>query len=301
MHSTLQQASPLTHAQATQVGVTKDLTPSSTQLSEATRTAPELHEDSSVCVVIKHPVPAASGPIQRPSRRSTVFSLDQPIIITIDGPAGTGKSSVARTLAHRLGLDFLDTGAMYRAAASISMDLGIDPENTQALVQKVKEADLHFDWSQDPPTILAWGKSLNHRIRSQDVTCVVSKIAGIASLREHMVAKQRIIGMQHPRLVTEGRDQGSVVFPDAKVKFFLTASVDERARRRAQQLIDCGQQADVRKLAEEIAQRDTSDMSREVGPLTQPANAIVLDTSRLAFDDVVGELERIVRRKASEP
>jgi len=230
-----------------------------------------------------------------------VFSLDQPIIITIDGPAGTGKSSVARTLAHRLGLDFLDTGAMYRAAASISMDYGIDTEDIQTLVQKVKEADLHFDWSQDPPTILAWGKSLNHRIRSQDVTCVVSKIAGIASLREHMVIKQRIIGRQHPRLVTEGRDQGSVVFPDAKVKFYLTASVDERARRRSQQLIECGEHADVNKLAEEIAQRDQSDMSRMIGPLTQPIDAIVLDTSSLAFEHVVGELERIVRRKATEP
>jgi len=181
------------------------------------------------------------------------------------------------------------------------MDYGIDTEDIQTLVQKVKEADLHFDWSQDPPTILAWGKSLNHRIRSQDVTCVVSKIAGIASLREHMVIKQRIIGRQHPRLVTEGRDQGSVVFPDAKVKFYLTASVDERARRRSQQLIECGEHADVNKLAEEIAQRDQSDMSRMIGPLTQPIDAIVLDTSSLAFEHVVGELERIVRRKATEP
>jgi len=233
----------------------------------------------------------------------TVFRLDQPVIITIDGPAGTGKSSVARELAKRLGLDFLDTGAMYRAAAAISIDHSMDPADEASLVAKVANADLHFDWTTDPPAMLAWGQPMNERIRSADVTRVVSPIAGIALLREHLVRKQRLIAMQHPRLVSEGRDQGSVVFPSAHVKFYLTASCSERARRRAQQLLDPQSAADaavLNSLAEEIDARDKSDMGRAVGPLTQPLNAVVLDTSEYTFDAVVDELERIVRKKAQE-
>lgn len=233
--------------------------------------------------------------------RPTVFRLDQPIIITIDGPAGTGKSSVARQLAKRLGLDFLDTGAMYRAAAAISIDKGIDLAHADDLVRTVMQADLHFDWSQDPPTMLAWGTSINERIRDADVTGIVSPIAGIPALREHMVKKQRIIAAQHPRLVSEGRDQGSVVFPDAMVQFFLTASVQERARRRAQQLTASGVAVDIARLEREIDERDRSDATRKVGPLVQPTKAVVLDTSSLSFDQVVDELEKIVRKKAIEP
>ncbi|MBX3383909.1 MAG: (d)CMP kinase [Phycisphaeraceae bacterium] len=230
-----------------------------------------------------------------------VFRLDQPIVITIDGPAGTGKSSVARVLAQRLGLDFLDTGAMYRAAAAISIDMGIPLESADRLVDTVVRADLHFDWQADPPCILAFGSPMGARIRDADVTAIVSPVAAIASLRQHMVAKQRVIARQHPRLVTEGRDQGSVVFPDAKVKFYLDASPQVRAARRARQLRLAGQPADEGMLLDEITRRDASDMSRTDGPLRQPHDAVVVDTSCLEFDDVVAELEKIVRRKAGEP
>jgi len=236
-----------------------------------------------------------------PASSTNVFRLDQPIIITIDGPAGTGKSSVARTLAKRLGLDFLDTGAMYRAAAAISLDYGVPMSEPQKLVDLVKQADLHFDWSKDPPQILAWGRSINDRIRHMDVTAIVSPVAGIGALRQHMVAKQRIIARQHPRLVSEGRDQGSVVFPDAHVKFYLDASAEVRASRRAQQLQASGVAADEQLLLREIVERDRSDMSRTDGPLVRPDGAIVVDTSRLQFGEVVAELETIVRKKAAEP
>src|SRR4051812_23809009 len=116
----------------------------------------------------------------RPSdSRKNVFRLDAPIIITIDGPAGTGKSSVARALARRLGLDFLDTGAMYRAAAAIALDHNIPITDAQRLVDLIKQADLHFDWSLDPPQILAWGDPMNARIRDPDVTAIVSPVACI--------------------------------------------------------------------------------------------------------------------------
>jgi CMP/dCMP kinase len=230
-----------------------------------------------------------------------VFRLDQPIIITIDGPAGTGKSSVARALARRLGLDFLDTGAMYRAAAAISLDYGVPISEPQRLVDLVKQADLHFDWSKDPPQIMAWGRAINERIRHADVTAIVSPVAGIGALRQHMVTKQRLIAMQHPRLVSEGRDQGSVVFPDAHVKFYLDASAEVRATRRAQQLQASGLAADEPQLLREIIERDRSDMSRVDGPLVRPVGAIVVDTSGLQFGEVVAELETIVRKKAVEP
>ncbi len=219
------------------------------------------------------------------------------IIITIDGPAGTGKSSVAQELARRLGLDFLDTGAMYRAAAALVIDKHLDLKDIERTVEVVADADLHFDWKATPPTILAWFEPIDGRIRDADVTGIVSDVAAIAPLREHMVRKQRIIWNQHPRLVTEGRDQGSVAFPQADVKFFLDASPEVRARRRAAQLADQGRDVDLGQLVREIQQRDGLDSTREVGPLICPDDAFRVDTSNLSFEEVLSRLEQHVREK----
>jgi cytidylate kinase len=222
------------------------------------------------------------------------------IIITIDGPAGTGKSSVARELARRLGLDFLDTGAMYRAAAAIAIDRGIPVTDVTHLVATVADADLHFDWQADPPTMLAWLNPIDHRIRDADVTDLVSDVAAIKPLREHMVKKQRIIGAQHPRLVTEGRDQGSVVFPDAQVKFYLDADPRIRAERRAKQRHPEGlAPADLEALVTDLVKRDERDRARPDGPLVCPADAIVIDTTGLGFRQVVDTLERHVRERVN--
>ncbi|MEQ9096738.1 hypothetical protein AY599_12465 [Leptolyngbya valderiana BDU 20041] len=245
---------------------------------------------------------------RRPSaKRASVIPHDVDIIVTIDGPAGTGKSTVAQALAERLGLDLLDTGAMYRAAAAIAIDRGMieaiaakDAAATSKFVDIVTEADLHFDWTRDPPAIMAWiseharFEPLNDRIRTPDVTKAVSIVAGIAELRRHMVRKQRLIGQQHPRLVTEGRDQGSVVFPDALVKFFLDADLKVRAERRADQLREAGYPVEAEELVEDLARRDELDRSRDEGPLICPDGAIVVDTTELDFDGVVDRLERDV-------
>lgn len=217
------------------------------------------------------------------------------LVVAIDGPAGTGKSSVSRALAKRLAFDFLDTGAMYRAAAALVLDAGVNPGDTRAVCELVAKADLHFDWSKDPPEILASGKSLHNRIRAEDVRRLVSPLSAIAELRAHMVRKQRLIADQHPRLVTEGRDQGSVVFPDAMTKFYLSARPDVRARRRAGELGLLHDPAAVAAIQEEIIARDLSDSRRAVGPLTQPPDAVVVDTSDLSFDQVVERLESLVR------
>lgn len=234
---------------------------------------------------------------------SPPFSTDvnpmERLIITIDGPAGTGKSTVARALAHRLGLDFLDTGAMYRAAAAIAIDAGVDPADHLRFVSEVERRDLHFDFDTDPPTLLCEGQSIMHRLRDADVTKLVSPVAAIDRLRQEMVKKQRQIAIAHPRLVTEGRDQGSVVFPDADVKFYMFASARVRAERRAEQIAGKGKRlsdAEVDRLEHEIQARDDSDSRRTVGPLTCPADAERIDTSDMGFDQVVDALEAHVSR-----
>jgi cytidylate kinase len=225
---------------------------------------------------------------------SAIVNPERQIIITIDGPAGTGKSTVARRLAAEIGLDFLDTGAMYRAATAIVIDHDLtedlEAQTYGRILEKVIDADLHFDWQTDPPAILAWMQPLNDRIREPDITKLVSRVAVIGTLRKHMVQKQRIIGHQHPRLVTEGRDQGSVAFPDAPVKFFLDADPRVRASRRAAQLREAGHQIDEAELLDAIIERDRIDSTRADGPLVCPDDAIRVDTSELDIHGVVDVL-----------
>lgn len=240
------------------------------------------------------PSPIAAA---KPPRTGGPVPTDQPIIITIDGPAGTGKSTVARMLASRLGLDFLDTGAMYRAAAAIMIDRAIDEDDTGTLVSTVLGADLHFDWSQDPPTILAWDNPIDHRIRHTDVTDIVSFVASIPELRHHLVRKQRVIGAQHPRLVTEGRDQGSVVFPDALMKFYLDADPEVRAQRRIDQLGDSTDGISLEEMCKRIVDRDQMDSNRSDGPLVCPSDAMRIDTSKIELEEVVDLLERHTRER----
>jgi len=221
--------------------------------------------------------------------------MPERLIITIDGPAGTGKSTVARTLAKRLGVDFLDTGAMYRAAAVIAVRHGFAPTDGAQVVEAVQNVDMHFDWESDPPDLLCDGQSVMNRIRDEDVTRIVSPIAGIAELRRVMVERQREIARLHPRLVTEGRDQGSEVFPDADVKLFMYASAEVRANRRTEELRAKGLPADENRILSDIIERDRSDATRKVGPLVCPEGAQRVDTSFLSIEDVVSELERRVR------
>lgn len=238
--------------------------------------------------------------VGRHGREEDALAVSVELTITIDGPAGTGKSSTARLLANRLGVEFLDTGAMYRAAALIAMEQGIDLEDGDAVAHAVSDAGLYFDWSTDPPLICARNpkpRNLTDLIRGDDVNAAVSIVAGHAPLRQVMVEQQRTIRREHPRLVTEGRDQGSVVFPMAEVKFYLDADPRVRAARRVKQVRKKGGTADPDAVLAEILRRDAYDKARTDGPLIVPDDAIVVETSNITRDEVVDTLERLVRER----
>ncbi|MEM1098864.1 MAG: (d)CMP kinase [Planctomycetota bacterium] len=219
------------------------------------------------------------------------------LIVTLDGPAGSGKSSVARELAHRLGLEFLDTGAMYRGVTAMALSRGIDPvEEPYYVVELARNCPLAFDWATDPPRLSVRGVDVTDRLRDPDVTGSVSDVAALPGVREVLVREQQRIGREHPRLVTEGRDQGSVVFPDAEAKFYLDASPTVRAQRRADQLRAAGRSVDVAQIRKQILQRDQKDSTRVTAPLICPDDATRLDTSDLSLTQVLDELEQHVRR-----
>lgn len=218
------------------------------------------------------------------------------LIITIDGPAGSGKSTLARQLAARLGLDFLDTGAMYRGIAAKSIERGIDIEHEPYyVVELARNCPLHFDWATDPPRLYVRDSDMTDRLRDTDVTGAVSDVAKLGGVRQVLVDNQRRIGEEHPRLVTEGRDQGSIVFPEAEVKFYLDASPAVRAQRRADQLKQMGKPANVEQIRMNIVERDHKDSTRSDGPLLCPDDAIRIDTSEMELGAVLELLEQNVR------
>lgn len=228
----------------------------------------------------------------------SVVAATAEFIVTIDGPAGTGKSTVAHRLARRLGLEFLDTGAMYRAAALRALETGIDPADGDRVAALVRDLEIRFDWRRDPPELLVDGDAVGERIRTQDVTRAVSAVASNPSVRAAMVEAQREIASLHPRLVTEGRDQGSVVFPDAHVRIYLDARPEVRARRRVEQLAAKGIIISEAEVLAQIIARDHMDSSRRDGPLVCPKGADVVDTSDIDIDLVIDRLEEIVRERA---
>lgn len=231
----------------------------------------------------------------RTSIMNMTHTLTDDLIVTLDGPAGSGKSTVARQLAKRLGVDFLDTGAMYRGITALCLNQNINPSTQpDEALAIARNARLNFDWQTDPPALYGQGIDLTDRLRDADVTSQVSAIAALGPIREILVDAQRVIGKAHPRLVTEGRDQGSVVFPDAQVKFYLIAQPQVRAHRRAEQLRQAGRDADEKLICQQIIERDHKDSTRKDGPLICPDDAITVDTSDMSLDQVINHLHQIV-------
>jgi cytidylate kinase len=219
------------------------------------------------------------------------------MIITIDGPAGTGKSSVSLAVAERLGYSFLDTGAMYRAIGLAAVRRQANLEDPRELTYIARHARIEFDWSKHPPGVLLNGDSVGHLLRGSEATRAASYVAVVPAIREMLVQQQREIGRMLGNLVTEGRDQGSVVFPGAEAKFYLDASPQERARRRAAQLRARGEIVDYNEVLNSIVSRDKRDASRAVGPLSVPPDAEVVDTTTLTQEQVVDQIVSRVREK----
>ena len=217
------------------------------------------------------------------------------MVITIDGPAGTGKSTVALALAKRLGFDFLDTGAMYRAVGLEALTRNANLEDPRELTFIAKRVKIDFDWSRHPPGVLLNGNAVGHLLRSGEATRAASYVAVVPAIREMLVAQQQRIGSERKNLVTEGRDQGTIVFPKAEAKFYLDASPQERARRRAAQLRARGEIVDVNEILNQIVARDTRDATRSVGPLSIPPDAEVIDTTRLSEAEVVDQMVKKIR------
>jgi len=221
------------------------------------------------------------------------------LVVTIDGPAGSGKSTVARLLAERLDATFLDTGAMYRAITLAAVREGVELSDEGQLVAVMEQHRFDFEAARGKMLVSIDGQDVTEAIRESDLTAQVRFAAAAPRVRARLVEMQRAFAARHARIVTEGRDQGTVVFPDATVKFYLTAHVRERARRRKAELDAKGLPADLEQIRQAIEARDRSDENRAVGPLKPAPDAVLVDTTDLSISQVVERVYRHVEERCS--
>jgi cytidylate kinase len=218
-------------------------------------------------------------------------------VVTIDGPGGSGKGTVSRLLAQRLGWHMLDSGALYRLVALAALRRDVSLDDASALATVAAALDVRFESGSG--RILLEGEDVTEAIRAEEVGQGASRVAALPAVREALLERQRDFRAA-PGLVADGRDMGTVVFPDAEVKVFLTASLEERARRRHKQLIEQGVSASLDRLFRELEARDRRDQTRAVAPLKPATDAVVVDTTGLSIEEVLQGLERLVaQRKGS--
>ncbi len=211
-------------------------------------------------------------------------------IIAIDGPAGSGKSTVAKELARRLGFLYVDTGAMYRALTLAALREKIDLKDKGALVRLAKNVDIQLKMQSDSLKVLLNEEDVSKAIRKQSITEKVRYVAGVSGVRSEMVKLQRRLAQEAKGAVLEGRDIGTVVFPHAKYKFYLDARIKVRIRRRYKELTQMGQKLSVEDITKDINRRDKSDMTRDVAPLVKAKDAIYIDTTDSSVECVVGKI-----------
>ncbi|WP_280204963.1 (d)CMP kinase [Nocardia farcinica] len=227
------------------------------------------------------------------------MSADTPLVVAMDGPSGTGKSSVSRRLATRLGARYLDTGAMYRVATLRVLRAGVELTDPAAIAAAVKELPLTIGTDPSREVIELNGEDVSAEIRGDAVTKAVSAVSAVPEVRDLLVAAQRDIAADARRIVVEGRDIGTVVLPAADAKIYLTASAEARAARGNQQNIREGRGDDYAAVLADVQRRDTLDSTRAVSPLRPAADAVLVDTSELTMDEVIDELSRVVAQQIS--
>ena len=220
-------------------------------------------------------------------------------IIAIDGPAGAGKSTVAKMVADKLGYLYIDTGAMYRAVTLKVIENQIPLSEQGRIVALASKLDIHFEIIEGNQHIFVDGEDVSEAIRNQETTRLSSPVSTIQGVRKRLVDLQRMMG-EAGGVVMEGRDIGTVVFPDADVKLFVTASVTERARRRVEQLKERGIEADIDKIADDIRERDLMDSSREHAPLKMAPDAILLETDSMNAEQVADTIIKIHNERIAQ-
>ena len=218
--------------------------------------------------------------------------MDRDTIVTIDGPTGAGKSTVGKLLAERIGYTYLDTGAMYRVVALETKRSGIDPEAETALADLCSRIDISFK-RESGMRVYSSGRDVTEEIRTPEISMLASRVSAKACVREALVRMQRACGRQG-KIVADGRDAGTVIFPAARFKFFLDAAPDVRSQRRYKELIDKNLKVDYSDVHREMLQRDQDDSSRSIAPLKPAADAVIINTTRMTIEDVVQELVQAI-------
>ena len=220
------------------------------------------------------------------------------LIVAVDGPSGTGKSTMCRALAKRLDAKYVDTGAMYRVATLAVLRAGVDPADTAKAIEAT--ADLPLEVSDDPDSteVLFAGEDVKAEIRGAEVTKHVSAVSAIPEVRVNLVELQRKLARESGRAIVEGRDIGTVVLPDAPAKVFMTASAEVRAKRRYDQDVAAGREADFDAVLADVQRRDEADSSRATSPLKPADDAVLVDTSEMTPDEVLAALTEVVERSA---
>jgi CMP/dCMP kinase len=222
--------------------------------------------------------------------------MPKPLIIAIDGPAGAGKSTVARQVAERLGFGYVDSGATYRAAALRVLESGVAPEDEPRVAAVVERAEIEFSASGGRPRVLLDGRDVTDRIRTSEVTLAAAQVSRLPEVRKKLVSLQR--GFARGRgVVMEGRDIGTVVFSDAPLKIFLEADRDERARRRLEQNHQEGRATTLEDTAYELGRRDQLDAERKISPLVAAPDAVKIDSTCLAAGEVVERILKLAQER----
>ncbi|MCB6992057.1 (d)CMP kinase [bacterium 210820-DFI.6.37] len=220
--------------------------------------------------------------------------MENRIRVAIDGPSGAGKSTIAKAVAKKLGIDYIDTGAMYRAVGYKVLKQGVDPGDAQALKTLLDETEIDFSKGN----IILDGNVINDKIRTPEISKKASECSALAQVREKLVQLQRGMG-QSKSVIMDGRDIGSNVLTDAEYKFFMTASPEERARRRFDELKEKGQQVTYEQVLEDILQRDHNDMTRELNPLRKAEDARELDTTGMSIEEVTDYILKEIEKNGN--